>query len=215
MRAALLMAAVMACWPAAASDESLMKPAASPPQNASEVKTPASENADLLSRVLQGCPTENRRVFLGNIRFIGDKIADMEYQSIADCLGTIALGALGTRLSRAGKGAAGLGGNRPLPLENLFAGCPASARNGFYDSLQFIDGRLAGMFVGKVKKCGERDMPRFLSLFGAHGMEAAEWKKDCYCNQPGGCVPRAGHVCSPDNCHPETPRRPSAPSPGQ
>ena len=175
-RIALLLAAMLSCTPAIAAD----KP-------------------DLLARVLEKCPLEDRRAFLGSLQFIGDKIAGMHYRPIADCLGTLKLSDLGARLARAGNRASPSDA-RDLPLEGLFSGCSAAVRERFYDGLQFRDGRLVGLFVGGVKKCGARDLPRFLSLFGPDGMDAVDWKADCYCRRPGANVRRVGYVCSPDGC---------------
>lgn len=48
--------------------------------------SPAGENADVVSQVLQNCPAEARRVFLGSIEFVGDKAASLGYASIENCL---------------------------------------------------------------------------------------------------------------------------------
>ncbi len=109
------------------------------------------------------------------------------------------MSALGKRISRAGVGVASPGERRKLPLAALFSGCSASVRDKFYDKLQFRDGRLVGMFVKGIKKCGERDLPRFLSLFGPAGMGGVEWKQDSYCKQAGTCARKSGYVCGPDN----------------
>lgn len=200
MNAAVLVAVLIACRPASADDNPPVYQAAGAPQTAPGAKTPAGENLDLLSRVLQRCSLDDRRAFLGSIRFIGDKVADMEYRSIAECLGTIKLDDLGARFVRAGRGlSAKARDGRPLPLESIFSECSASDRKAFYDGLSFRDGHLVGMRVAAVKKC-EGDMPRFLSLFGSEGLDASRWKRDCYCKKPQSCAPKRGYVCNPDDC---------------
>lgn len=161
---------------------------------------PAEEKRSLLSQILERCPVENRLGFLGSVRFIGDKVADLEHRSIAGCLGSTTLRELAMELAQAGDAASPVERrNESLEVRALFSACPAGTRRNFYERLQFRDGRLVGMFIGKIWKCGERDILRFLSLFGVKELGAA-WKKDCYCKQPGVCFPKPGYVCNADGC---------------
>lgn len=164
---------------------------------------PAAINpsADLLSQVLEKCSLENRRAFLGGVRFIGNGVADIWYAPITECLGTLKLKRLGEQIAAAGRGETASVQKSDENPKPLFDGCPAAARAQFYDSLQFRDGRLVGLFVAKIEECGKQDLPRFLSLFGTHGPDPlAGWRKDCRSDDGRRCARKTGYFCSPEIC---------------
>lgn len=162
---------------------------------------PTAAKVDLVSRTLERCSKESRRVFFENIVFVGNKVAGMNYGSLNGCLGDGELDKFGERIARSSSPLnEGQKDRRDHQLEKLFSGCSASDRKAFYDGLSFRDGHLVGMRITEVKKCGDGDMARFLSLFGSDGLDASRWKQDCYCKKPHSCVPKLGYACNPDDC---------------
>ena len=200
-RTAWIACAVLACQLASAADRSAVA-AEGAPLKAPAAKARAAEEVDTFSSFLEACPLEKRREFLGSIKFLGDKVVGFDYGPVRDCLGRMTRDDVSNRFSLAGH--SGMPNDKVAHDDyfgELFSACSASVRNDFYDRMAFRDGRLIGLFVDGVKKCGEkRDLHRFLSLFGAEGMEEREWKDGCACTQPGLCAPKSNSSCHPGNC---------------
>lgn len=163
-------------------------------------RSPAA-SPDFVASTLAGCSKESRFSFFEQITFVGNRVAGMNYGPISSCLADADLDKFGQRLARS---------EVPLKvwredkrdelLEKLFSDCSASDRKSFYNALSFRDGHLVGMWTAPVKKCSNRDLPRFLSLFGPTGLDVSRWRQDCYCKKPQFCAPRRGYACNPDDC---------------
>lgn len=189
------MSVALACMAAPAAGEGIRR-------GAGEAGAISSGKPDVFSAVLEACPLENRRAFLGSIKFSGIKVVSFGTGAIKDCLHGYSIADISDRFARVGKNDAPKETEVPaLEFGELFSACSSSVRGAFYDRLVFSDGRIVAMFVGAVKRCaGKRDMRRFLSLFGSAGMDAGEWNDDCYCGPSGDCVSKPGFSCHRDNC---------------
>lgn len=162
---------------------------------------PVAAKPDLVASALAKCSKESRFAFFEKIVFVGNRVAGMNYGSILSCLEDGELDKLGERLSHSEVPLkAWREDKRDELLEKLFSDCSASDRKSFYDALSFRNGHLVGMWTVSVKKCGDRDLPRFLSLFGSNGLDVSRWKQDCFCKKPHFCAPRRGYACNLDDC---------------
>ena len=176
-RTAWLTCAILACKLASAADRQSL-PAEGTPPKAPATKARAADKIDTFSSILESCQLEKRRDFLGSIKFLGDKVVGFDYGPVRDCLGRMSRDDVSNRFALVGHSGA------PSDKESnddffgvLFSSCSASVRDDFYDRMTFRHGRLIGLFVDGVKKCGgKRDLRRFLSIFGAAGMEESEFK---------------------------------------
>lgn len=116
-----------------------------------------------LARILERCPTEARADFLGRLRFIGPRLADLEHGALSRCLPPGALDELARELSLVGQEAPEEASG---DVAALFPLCKESARRAFFKSLVFREGRLTAMKDSRIRRCGEADVARFASLFG-------------------------------------------------
>lgn len=162
-----------------------------------EVAT-AAEEGDVLAAVLARCPHENRRAFLGSVKFLRARIVSFDYKSIESCLGRLPMKAVSDRLALVGTLPSASPEADAKRFGVLFSSCPAEARDEFFDSLTFQGRRFDGMSVKPIARCaGDRDLPLFLGLFGSHGLELKAWRKDCRCDGADSCRPDSGHYCRP------------------
>jgi hypothetical protein len=192
--------AMLACRLASAAGQSAAVEGA--PQKTSPIKTIKLEKVDVFPIILESCPAQKRRDFLGSIKFLGDGVVGFDYGAIADCLGRMTRDDVSNRLAKVGHDGKTDAKDGPnAEFGELFTACSASVRAAFYDGLTLRDGHVLGLYTGGINKCaGKTDLKRFLSLFGVEGISESEFKNGCACQQLGVCVPKSNYSCHSENC---------------
>ena len=83
------------------------------------------------------------------------------------------------------------------PLVQVLRTCSEKARLEFLDSMVFLDGRLAGAYIGSIEKCLGQEARK--ELFAHLGFLPNTYLEGYKCESRGTCKEAAHYVCT-SNC---------------